>query len=55
MVHRVEKELSPLQKKKSFIPYTKYRSFMGLVLIERTKQNKTKQTQTNKPSTALRP
>lgn len=56
MVHRVEKEeLSPLQKKKkkSFIPYTKCRSFTGLVLIERTKQNKTKQTQTNKQNLQL--
>ena len=58
MVYRVEKEqLSPLQKKKkktqSFIPYTKCRSFPGLVLIERTKQNKTKQT--NKTFNCLMP
>jgi hypothetical protein len=34
------------QTNKSFILYTKCRSFMGLVLIERTKQSKTKQTKT---------
>lgn len=46
MVHTVEKkELSPLQKKnKVLYLYTKCRSFTGLVLIERTKQNKHKQT-----------